>query len=647
MTDNYIKTPKEKKVPMPTQSILPISIKKVYWQMRNKDAIKKITPWYDNDYKITMRKRRYLLLSLVIITTLIATQKWVDFMPSNLSIYTKIVVSVLFVLTFGWIAIYFYSSLLGFVNLLIYKKDGQSIAKLLDEIKNKEVENLGKTAILMPIYNEDCIAVMSRVVSIAKDLSKEKIGAKYDMYILSDTTNQIIQQQEEVVWLEAKKIIEPDIKLYYRHRQKNIARKSGNIEDFLKRWGSLYDYMIVLDADSLMTADTIYKMTYMMDKTPHAGIIQAPPQLVNAKSIFSRMQQFSGALVGPIVSYGLSFWQGGNSNYWGHNAIIRTKAFIASCGLPKLKGKGPFGGFILSHDFVEAALISRRGWSAWLVPELKGSFEECPPSIIDFAIRDRRWCQGNLQHIKILFSRNLNPVSRIHFITGIMSYLSSLLWLLFLISGLLMVVSKIIFPPVYFGQTYSLFPSWPIFDKYGTITLFIISMLMLILPKFFGLILYIKNNGLAYLYNSLKSIIAEIILSTFIAPIMMIFQSKFIFDILRGQSVSWNAQNRGDDGTDIKTAWHIHKNQFFLGIITWFLVYKYANALFWWLSPITIGLILSIPLSVITSKTNIGLWLKKHNYFVIKEEREIPEIVLNTLYWEKEIKKLMQTKQNQ
>ena len=221
-----------------------------------------------------------------------------------------------------------------------------------------------------------------------------------------------------------------------------------------------------------------------------------------------------------------------------------------------------------------------------------------------------------------------------------MSYLSSPLWLLFLISGLLMVVSKMIFPPVYFGQTYSLFPSWPIFDKYGTITLFIISMLMLILPKFFGLILYIKNNGKKYIFNGLKSIFAEIILSTLVAPIMMIFQSKFVFDILRGKSVGWNAQNR-DEGTSWKTAWSVHKNHLLLGLITWILVYKYANSLFWWISPVTIGLILSMPISVFTSKTNIGLWLKKHNYFTIKEENQVPLIITNTLKWEEKLNSLL------
>lgn len=176
------------------------------------------------------------------------------------------------------------------------------------------------------------------------------------------------------------------------------------------------------------------------------------------------MQQFAGKVYGPIVAAGLAYWQVGDSNYWGHNAIIRVKAFMQCCGLPVLKGRAPFGGHILSHDFVEAALIRRGGWAAWLLPELKGSYEECPPTMIDFAIRDRRWCQGNMQHMKILVSKGLHPVSRVHFTIGIMSYLSSPIWLTFLLVGLMIALGREFFPPVYFPEVRTLFPTWPIFE---------------------------------------------------------------------------------------------------------------------------------------------------------------------------------------
>ena len=403
--------------------------------------------------------------------------------------------------------------------------------------------------------------------------------------------------------------------------------------------------MLVLDADSLMTAETIVKMARLMEANPHAGIIQASPQMVNSTSMFARMQQFAGKVAGPVVGAGLAYWQAGNSNYWGHNAIIRTRAFIDCCGLPKLKGKGPFGGFILSHDFVEAARIARGGWSAWLLPELKGSYEECPPSMIDFAARDRRWCQGNLQHIKVLISRGLHPVSRVHFLTGIMSYLSSPLWLLFLLAGLSMVLFREFIPPQYFGQTYSLFPNWPVFDKYGTIGLFVLSMAMLLVPKFLGLAAYLKGNAgkngrtdgvcgyVRSAWNAGKSLGLEIVVSTLMAPVMMLFQSKFVFDILRGKSVGWNAQNRGDEGTSWQTAWQIHKWHTVLGAVTALVVWKYAHVLFWWLLPITLGLVLAVPLSVISSRVSAGRWLRERGWFVIPEEICEPKVLARAKYW--------------
>ena len=367
-----------------------------------------------------------------------------------------------------------------------------------------------------------------------------------------------------------------------------------------------------------------------MEANPKTGIIQAPPLCVNKHSLFARIQQFAGKVYGPVVAAGLAYWQVGDSNYWGHNAIIRVRAFMDCCGLPVLKGRAPFGGHILSHDFVEAALIRRGGWAAWLLPELKGSYEECPPTMIDFAVRDRRWCQGNMQHMKVLISKGLHPVSRIHFIIGIMSYLSSPLWLGFLLVGLAIALGHEIFPPVYFPEARTLFPTWPIFDKTGTITLFGISMFMLFFPKFMGLIVYeIQNKGskIGSRLGAFKSVWGEMFISALMAPVMMMFQSKFVLDIFLGRSVSWNTQNREDNATSFRQAAERHFWHTALGIATTVIVWLYARELFWWMLPITTGLMLSIPVSMLTSYESLGRWCRKHNWFMIPEEINEPEII--------------------
>ena len=568
--------------------------------------------------------RRTFVFGLSIVSTVLATLKWITVIPSDSYLYTKILMISLFALTFGWIALFFWSGLFGFFELLRHKKPiGLKWAP-------DDVVLTGKTAVLMPIYNEEPVKVYANLLAMAQELDQTRQGDHFDIFVLSDTTNPKIWIKEEKMWLETQRRLPQNIHLYYRRRVQNTARKSGNIEDFCNKWGRLYDFMIVLDADSLLAGQTMLKMAQLMQVNTDTGIIQAPPMCINRNSLFARIQQFAGKVYGSVVAAGSAYWQDGESNYWGHNAIIRVKAFMDCCKLPVLKGKAPFGGHILSHDFVEASLICRGGWRTWLLPELSGSYEECPPSIIDFAIRDRRWCQGNLQHIKVLLSRNLNPISRIHFLIGIMSYVSSPLWLCFLLVGIAAALGKALIPTNYFPVGYSLFPTWPVFDKVGTISLFLLSMFMLIFPKFLGLAVYLSQNRgkeIGSVFGAIKSVLAEILFSVLTAPVMMMFQSKFVFDILFGSSVGWNPQNRDETGTSWKTAAKVHFWHTLLGILATVVVWKYVSVLFWWILPVTIGLALSIPVSVFSSREQTGLRAKKHNYFIIPEEINVPPVL--------------------
>ncbi len=579
-----------------------------------------------------IRNRRIKVFGLTGLSTLLATLKWMTVIPSDASLLTAFLMIVLFMLTFGWIALFFWSSIFGFTELL----RGRKIPGIIWPDPNRQP--VSRTAILMPVYNESPQSVFANLLAMAKSLEKTGQQRFYDIFVLSDTTNPKVWIEEEETWMKTRQMMPADMNIYYRRRPINVARKSGNIEDFCQKWGAFYDFMIVLDADSLLTGQTMLTMTLLMETNKQTGIIQAPPMCINRNSLFARIQQFAGKVYGPIVSAGLAYWQVGDSNYWGHNAIIRVKAFMDCCKLPVLSGRAPFGGHILSHDFVEAALIRRGGWQAWLLPELKGSYEECPPSMIDFAIRDRRWCQGNMQHIKILFSKGLHPVSRIHFIIGIMSYLSSPLWLGFLLVGLSAALGRNIFPPEYFPTTYTLFPTWPIFDQIGVISLFVFSIFMLIFPKFLGLIIYLRQNKASEIggvFGAIKSVLSEILFSALSAPIMMMFQSKFVFDIFAGNDAGWKTQNRDETGTSLAEAWQRHRWHMILGIVTSLIVWKYAHGLFWWMLPITIGLILALPISMFSSREEYGIAARKHHYFIIPEEIKIPEILQEALKFRK------------
>lgn len=592
--------------------------------------------------------RRVKLFGLTFLATCGGTFLWSLSLPTDMAVLSKVVFTALFFLTFGWIAFYFFSSLFGFFYLMKARK----MPGLKEAEKNAPLTS--RTAILMPVYNEGTEEVFAGLLAMARALHAElereqrrnlevssetvegrkngkkavedvtKVPSPYDFFVLSDTTDPKTWIKEEAAWCETKKLFPEGINLYYRHRPKNTARKSGNIEDFCIRWGGQYDFMLVLDADSLMEAPTVLKMSRLMQVNETTGIIQAPPMMINKKSLFARIQQFSGHVYGPVVTAGLAYWQVWDSNYWGHNAIIRVKAFMECCGLPVFKGKAPFGGHILSHDFVEASLIRREGWLSWMLPELKGSYEECPSSMIDFAARDRRWCQGNLQHLRILFSHKINAISRVHFTIGIMSYLSSPLWFLFLAMGLGVALWRVFYPPVYFAPVKTLFPVWPIFDSVRVILLFSFSAMMLFLPKVLGVLAVLikekkkKNYGGAF--HLIVSMIVEIFLSALTAPIMMLFQSKFVLDILLGKDTGWKAQNRSEDGTSWKEALSRHFFHMLIGVGILVLVGRYVPYLFYWMLPIALGPILSVPISVLTSRTSVGQWALKHRLFVIPPE---------------------------
>ena len=287
--------------------------------------------------------------------------------------------------------------------------------------------------------------------------------------------------------------------------------------------------MIILDADSLMTGETIVRLASAMERHPDVALIQTLPIVVNARTLFGRLQQFSGRLYGPLIAAGIAWWHGSEGNYWGHNAIIRVRAFARDAGLPDLKGRKPFGGHILSHDFVEAALMRRGGWAIRMAPALGGSFEECPPSLLDFAARDRRWCQGNLQHLAVLPARGLHWVSRLHLLTGIGSYLTAPLWLLFLVLGILISLQAQFVRPEYFPKGFSLFPKWPAQDPVLAAWVFVGTMGLLILPKLLACILLAIAARTGRQFGGGLPVVAGLLVETFlsglIAPVMMIFQS--------------------------------------------------------------------------------------------------------------------------
>ncbi len=535
-------------------------------------------------------------------------------------IFVENLVLVLFALTFSWITVAFAGSIIGFFKVIAQHKP-------LDE---EPVALTKRTAVLMPTYNEQPGRIFSAIETMAKAIQAQGEGAAFDWFVLSDTTDVEVAIAEEVALQTLRHRLGSEVNVYYRRRVKNEAKKAGNVADFCKRWGGAYDHLLVLDADSLMEAKTMITLARRMEADPDAGLIQTIPQLINGTTLMARIQQFATRVYGPVVGSGLAWWTAKEGNFWGHNAIIRTEAFMSAAGLPHLRGKPPFGGHVLSHDFVEAALIRRAGWSVVIASDLDGSYEESPPSIIDLAVRDRRWCQGNLQHARVIGGSGLHWVSRSHLATGIMSYLSSPLWLLLILAGMALALQAQYIRPEYFSDEYSLFPTWPVIDAARALMLFLFTMGILFAPKVLGIIAFLVNaeqrERAGGTLRVLISFVVEIILSALVAPIMMLIHSGAVLSILIGRDAGWNPQRRDDGSLPLKDVIYRHRWHMVMGVILTAFAALNSMSLLAWLAPAVAGLLLAVPVSVITSSWSIGEKAKRWGILKTPEEGVPPAI---------------------
>ena len=315
--------------------------------------------------------RRIVFAILVVLTTWLLSWEIWSMMRINGLTTLKIAIFVLFVVLMIPLALSFWTAAIGLI-IQLGGGDALDLSRTLDG-ESPSPPELPRTAVVMPTYNEDPVRVFAGLKTTCESVDQTGFASDFEFFILSDTTDPDIWVREELAFAELRNEVSHPEALFYRNRRENLERKSGNIADFCATWGERYRYMIVMDADSVMTGDSLVNLVRLMERNPRVGIVQAPPLPVNGRTLFSRLHQFAAQAYNSIFITGLNFWQGGAANYWGHNAIIRIRPFVEHCRLPKLSGKEPLGGSILSHDFVEAALMRRAGWKVYLASELHGT----------------------------------------------------------------------------------------------------------------------------------------------------------------------------------------------------------------------------------------------------------------------------------
>lgn len=565
---------------------------------------------------------RRLLAVLSIVTTLAGGWIFLRMLSSDGQDLLDIVLLALFVILFLWIANSFWLSVMGFTQCLL--RPGRSAAPFVPQPADKEAyASLPRSAVIVPVYNEDAREVFSRIRAMMESLHETGRSACFDFFVLSDSNDPEVWLEEELVWADLSADAPGECGLFYRRRENNEGAKSGNIADFCRRWGRSYPYMIVLDADSLMSGWTMLELVRRMEADPQIGILQVPPIPVDRGSLFARLQQFAASVYGVIFNTGFALWTQVDGNYYGHNAALRVRPFMEHCGLPRLPGKPPLGGPILSHDFVEAAFMRRSGYEVIVANDLSGSYEECPPTLIDFAKRDQRWCQGNMQHLRLLMAHGLHPVSRLHLGMGAMSYLSSPLWLLFMLLGALGVWTA--HTQATQGQAAAAAGGEP------RMILLVAMLVLLFSPKLLGYVLLLSRRDWLALHGgpvrALVSVLIESFSSMLTAPILMAFHASFVVSALAGRSVRWGPQQRDEAGTPLADAVRAHWAHALGGAAALVLVALAAPPLVPWSLPVVTGLILSIPISMLMGSPRVGRFLLRLGLLLIPEEARPPRLL--------------------
>ena len=567
--------------------------------------------------------RALFLVGASLAITALATFAFYVVLAADTLSFLDVVILAVFAPLFAWTAFSFASAAAG---LWATACGWDPLAIDLD---HRQPVLSSRTAILSPIYNEAPGLLCARLHASWLSLQRTGLGVHFDMFVLSDTTNEHIQHEEHRQISALRRRLGPEARLYYRHRRQNIDRKAGNMADWVRRFGGAYELMVVLDADSLMEGQTLVRLAAAMERHPEVGLIQTTPVVINRHSLFGRIEQFASRMYGPLLARGAAWWSGSQGNYWGHNAILRVKAMAASAGLPHLPGRKPFGGDILSHDFVEAALLRRAGWEVRMAPTLGGSYEECPPTLADMIVRDRRWCQGNLQHLGVLRARGLGWVSRLHLFRGVAAYLTAPLWLALLIMSALLPLK----------------PEWGVADAelasqlaasrphsvVSITTIFAISMAFLVAPKLMALGATLKSREQRAAFGGVgqaaAGVLVEIVLSALLAPVQMLNQFWALISILAGRDAGWTAQAREEGQISFEDIANRHLGDTAVGVFLGVAAWSAAAHTFLWMLPVIVGLLGCIPLAACTASCELGAAARRAGLLVIPEEITPPPVV--------------------
>jgi membrane glycosyltransferase len=564
--------------------------------------------------------RRRALFAALVAGTMAATL-WLAAVAVPPYSFGAIAFLVLFAVTLPWSVVGFWNAVIGFLIMRFSRDPAAAVNPLAASIRGTEPVT-ASMAILMCVRNESPDQVTRNLQPLMDGLVQEGVAPLFHVYLLSDSSDPDIIAAETSRFEAFAATWQGIIPVTYRRRAVNTAFKSGNIRDFCDRWGNNHDFAVTLDADSFMPAHAVLRLVRIAQANPTLGILQTLIVGLPSVSVFARVFQFGMRLGMRSFTLGATWWQGDCGPYWGHNAIIRLAPFIAHCRMPMLPGNGPLSGHILSHDQVEAALMRRAGYEVRVLAEEGLSFEENPPTLMEFSRRDLRWCQGNMQYWQLLTLPGLKPVSRFQLLFAIQMYLGSPAWMAMTAIGVVLLALSDTPAAQYV----------PVKAGAGTV-LFAIMMLMTFAPKIASIIDILLTRAARWSYGGAMALAANIATETLfmilLTPVIALAHTIFLtrlFVFRRGGT--WNSQMRQSHAVPWRLALARLWPQTLAGcIVLGVVATKSPNDLEFALLGTT-GLILTIPFAVATASPLIGHFFARIGICRIPEEVEASTALL-------------------
>jgi membrane glycosyltransferase len=562
---------------------------------------------------VALTLRRILFLNLVGLTMAAMIGLLAVALSAGGFGFADFILVVLFAVTLPWMVIGFWNATLGFLIMRLARDPVATVTPTAARITGREPIT-ASTAVLICIRNEPPERPAAFLMPLLQGLAASEAASHFHLYILSDTDNPLIAQAEERLFAAMAETWRERLRITYRRRTANLGFKAGNIRDFCDHWGKHHDFALVLDADSVMTASAVLRLVRIMQAEPQLGILQSLVIGMPSASAFARLFQFGMRLGMRSYTIGSAWWQADCGPYWGHNAIIRLAPFMAHCELPKLPERALVGGHILSHDQVEAVLMRRAGFAVRVLTDEGESFEQNPPTLIEFIRRDLRWCQGNMQYWHFLLIPGLKLVSRYQLIFAILMFLGSPAWMALLVLG---------------TAALALTGSPDAFMRADAgFAVFVLVLVMWFAPKIATIIDVLARPSLRQSFGGglrfLAGVVVETIFTLMLLPIMWFGHTMFLIRLLTGRKVGWTAQARDDH----QVSWAIATRQLWpqtvLGWVVLLVLGATVPAAIPYALFIAGGLALSIPLAIATTMPAAGPVMVRIGLCQLPEETAPP-----------------------